>query len=78
MNEMDFYKIKRPSGDWKTLLMCNTCGKFYLSKKPSNFAYITGIDCPICLESYPGHVEKSVMDSDGPWFQSFIPEYPLG
>ncbi|MHA1944788.1 MAG: hypothetical protein ACXAC6_02430 [Candidatus Hodarchaeales archaeon] len=67
-----------PSGDWKTLLMCTICGKFYLSKKPLNFAYETGVGCPVCLESYPEEEpEKSVRDSDGPWFQSFIPEYPL-
>ena len=67
-----------PPGDWKTLLMCNNCGKFYLSKNPSCFAYRTGVGCPVCLESYPEEGEKSVMDSNGPWFRFFIPEYPLG
>ena len=67
-----------PLGLWKTLLMCEICGKFYLSMYPSSFEYRTGVGCPVCLESYPEEGEKSVVTSDGgPWFRLFIPEYPL-
>ena len=65
-----------PLGDWKSLLMCENCGKFYLSKKGSNFKYETGVSCPVCMENDPEIAKHSVMISDGPWFRSFISEYP--
>jgi len=66
------------SGIWKSMLMCNNCGKFYLSRNKRS-DYRAGVDCPVCLITDPDEAKKSVEPClwTHVWFRSFIPEYSL-
>ena len=74
-----------PPGIWESFLMCLNCGKFYHSKKDPR-EYKSCFPCPTCLKSYPEYGKQAIdyinlknpfTSFRGPWFQTFIPEYPL-
>lgn len=76
-DEKSLYEFPK-SAIWKSLLMCNNCGKFYLSRNEKS-DFRVGVDCPVCLITDPDEAKKSVEPCLTPhvWFQSFIPEYPV-
>lgn len=82
VNVSDCVCVSDPSQRYPTpLLMCDNCGKLYLSKYSSNDEYFSSWDCPVCIQAEfwndPEDGIKSVKKlHPAPWFQTFLSKYP--
>ena len=68
-----------PPGDWKSIVTCVNCGKFFLSRI-SDVGQLPFEDrsCHICIERYPelGKGSINYFYDAAPWFRSFFSEWP--